>query len=170
MVLIETELREVTTEPLEPNAGIIRRSFQTVADEMGITVDNAPRYTAFITGEHLGEERDHGAVFYGCFIDGVQAGFVTLEPEPDGRWHMKRLAVLPEYRSYGVGRKLVDHVVTEARSRGVKWLHIGIVNEQAGLKDWYMRLGFREYEVFEIPDLPFTVSLLKKDLRDTNGG
>ena len=83
---------------------------------------------------------------------------------------MKRLAVLPEYRSHGVGRRLVDHVIGEARSRGVEWLHIGIVNEQAGLKDWYMRLGFREYEVFEIPDLPFTVSLLKKDLRDTNGG
>ena len=163
------EICDITAEPIEPSAAFVRRCFQTVADEMGITPERAPRYTAFITDERLAEERDRGAIFYGFFTGGTQAGFVTLEQEERG-WFMKRLAVLPEYRSRGIGRKLVDHILNQARQRGIDRLHIGIVNEQSGLKDWYVRLGFVEYQVFEIPSLPFTVSLLSINLNGAEGG
>jgi len=136
---------------------------------MGITQENAPRYTAFLPLERLREERDNGARFFGYFIDGRQVGFVTAEPEDGGKWFMKRLAVLPEYRGRGIARKLIEKVIDYVKGRGVTCLHIGIVNEQRGLKAWYEGMGFKEYEVFEIPNLPFTVALLKKDLNTENG-
>lgn len=163
------EIRDVTGEPLEVNLDIIRRSFRTVADEMGITPENAPRYTAFLPLERLREERDNGARFFGYFLDGRQIGFVTAEPEEGGVWFMKRLAVLPEYRGRGIAGKLIEEVIDYVEGAGVNCLHIGIVNEQKGLKAWYEAMGFREYEVFEIPNLPFTVALLKMELNKKNG-
>jgi GNAT superfamily N-acetyltransferase len=160
-------LREVTREPLEANVALIRRAYRTVADDMGITPENAPRYTAFITPEQLGEERDAGGVFYGLFLDGAQAGFVAVQQDADGLWHMRRLAVLPEYRRRGLGRQLVERAIAYARERGATKLHIGIVAEQKGIKQWYEAMGFRTYRTFTVPHLPFSVALLAMRLDGT---
>ncbi len=160
MIATRAEIREVTRESLEANAALIRRSYQTVADEMGITPENAPRYTAFITAEKLGEERDAGGTFYGLFLDGIQAGFVSVQRDEEGLWHMRRLAVLPEYRNRGLGRQLIDRVIVHAREHGAAKLHIGIVHEQQGLREWYESMGFRTYRTFTVDHLPFRVSLL----------
>jgi ribosomal protein S18 acetylase RimI-like enzyme len=166
VVAASVEIRDVTRQPLEQNAILVQRSYQTVADAMGITPENAPRYTAFITAERLGEERDAGSVSYGLFMDGTQAGFVTVQQDEEQRWHMRRLAVLPEYRNRGLGRLLIDRVVEHVREQGAKVLHIGIINEQAGLKEWYEGMGFREYRTFSVDHLPFTVGLLAVKLED----
>ena len=44
-------IREVRREELSDCAELIRKSFQTVADEFGFTRENAPRFTAFATTE-----------------------------------------------------------------------------------------------------------------------
>jgi hypothetical protein len=78
---VRKTIREVTAESLEKNAGIIRKAFGTVAAELGLTVENCPAYPAFTTAERLGELRLRGAVFFGLFLDEVQAGFVAVEKE-----------------------------------------------------------------------------------------
>ena len=82
------------------------------------------------------------------------------------RWHMRRLAVLPEYRNQGLGRQLIERVIAHVSERGAAVLHIGIVNEQEGLKAWYEGMGFREYRSFTVDHLPFTVGLLAMKLKD----
>ena len=47
----EKMIREVQKNDIPEWVDIIRKSFQTVADELGFTVDNAPRFTAFATTE-----------------------------------------------------------------------------------------------------------------------
>ena len=44
-------IREVKRDELAACAALIRKSFQTVADEFGFTEENAPRFTAFATTE-----------------------------------------------------------------------------------------------------------------------
>ena len=44
-------IREVKRDELSACADLIRRSFQTVADECGFTRENAPRFTAFAATE-----------------------------------------------------------------------------------------------------------------------
>ena len=41
----------VTRDDIPVCVDIIRKSFKTVADEFGFTIDNAPRFTAFATTE-----------------------------------------------------------------------------------------------------------------------
>ena len=44
-------IREVKRDDIPVCVDIIRKSFETVADEFGFTIDNAPRFTAFATTE-----------------------------------------------------------------------------------------------------------------------
>jgi diamine N-acetyltransferase len=159
------EIRIITNEPLEPSVALIRQSFATVAAEMGFTEKNAPRYTAFITKERLEENRQQNGIFWGLFIGGKQAGFVAVIKENDGKYWMKRLAVLPEYRHGGSGRSLVDTVINYVRAQGENLLYIGMVNEETVLKNWYLAMGFKVTTILnDIPDLPFTVALMEKDI------
>jgi diamine N-acetyltransferase len=159
------EIRIITDELLEPSVDLIRRSFATVAAEMGFTEQNAPRYTAFITKERLEENRQQHGIFWGLYIGGKEAGFVAVIKENDGKYSMKRLAVLPEYRHGGSGRALVDTVIDYVRGLGEKKLYIGMVNEETVLKNWYLSMGFKVTQILnDIPDLPFTVALMEKDI------
>ena len=158
-------IRVITNKPLEPSVAIIRRAFGTVAQEMGFTEQNAPRYTAFITAERLEESRQKNGVFWGLFVAGQQVGFVAVDVDKDGRYWMKRLAVLPEFRHGGSGKALVETVIDYVRSKGEKKLYIGMVNEETVLKNWYLNMGFKVTDILEkIPESPFTVCLMELDL------
>lgn len=160
----DKSVRVITLDPLEPSISIIRKSFGTVAQEMGFTPQNAPRYPAFIEMERLEESRRRGAIFWGLFIGGNQAGFVLVEKEPDGKYWMKRLAVLPEYRHGGSGKALVDTAIDYVCSKDEKKLYIAMVNEEKVLKDWYLAMGFKETSVEKFPHLPFSVAFMELDL------
>jgi len=158
------DIRVITREPLEPSLAVIRRAFGTVAAEMGITEQNAPLYTAFITKERLAESLKRNGVFWGLFDGKKQTGFVLIEQEKDGTWWMKRLAVLPEYRHGGNGKALVDTAIAYARSKSEKKLYIALVNEEKVLKDWYLAMGFKETSVQKFPHLPFSVAFMELEI------
>jgi N-acetylglutamate synthase-like GNAT family acetyltransferase len=144
---------------------IIRRAFSTVAEELGIKEEITPLFPAFMTKERLAETRNKGAIFWGLFIDGKQAGFVAIEKEKDGKYFMKRLAVLPEHRHGGNGKALVDTAITYTKSKGEKKLYIAMVNEQTVLKEWYKMMGFKETSVQKFEHLPFHVCFMELDIR-----
>jgi len=160
------DIRIITDKPLGPSLEVIHKSFGTVAKEMGITRQNAPRYTAFITAERLEETRKNGGVFWGLFIKGKQAGFVAVEKRPDAGYWMERLAVLPEFRHGGSGKALVDTAVSYVRSKGQKKLYIAMVNEQKILKNWYLAMGFKETSVEHFPGLPFSVAFMELEIKE----
>jgi len=160
----QREIRVITGNPLEPSVEIIRRAFGTVAEEMGIKEDKTPTYPAFMTREWPEDTRRKGAVFWGLFIDGRQVGFVAVEKEPDGKYWMKRLAVLPEFRHGGSGWALVNTAIDYARSNGEKKLYIAMVNEEKVLKDWYLAMGFKETSIQKFPHLPFNVAFMELEI------
>jgi N-acetylglutamate synthase-like GNAT family acetyltransferase len=143
---------------------IIRRAFGTVAEAMGIKEETTPFFPAFMTKEKLGETRGKGAIFWGLFVDGKQAGFVAVEKEKDSKYFMKRLAVLPEYRHGGNGRNLVNAAIDYVKKQGAKKLHIAMVNEEKVLKDWYLAMGFKESSVQKFEHLPFSVCFMELDV------
>ncbi len=74
------------------------------------------------------------------------------------------MVVLPEYRHFGYGKKLLDKAFNEIRERKARYVSIGIINENTVLKRWYLQNGFIEYETKKYDHLPFTVCLLGMDL------
>jgi len=164
MEVASRTIKELTGVSLEKSAAIIRSAFGKVAAELGITVENAPMFPAFITLERLEEMRARGAVFFGLFIDGRQAGVVAVEKRDTGDCYLERLAVLPEHWHGGLGRELVNFVIDYVKKLGVKKLYLGMVNEHKVLKEWYQSMDFKEIELKKFEHLPFTVCFMALDI------
>tara|TARA_B100000579_G_scaffold140183_1_gene113900 strand:+ start:124 stop:543 length:420 start_codon:yes stop_codon:yes gene_type:complete len=72
-----------------------------------------------------------------CFLDEL--------PVATGRWRetangikLERFAVLKEYRSFGIGREIVNFILSEISSNKTIYLHA-----QEAVVDFYEKLGFK---------------------------
>ncbi len=67
-----------------------------------------------------------------ALVDGTPAGSVLMREIP-GKYEVKRLIVLPEFRGLGIARALLTRVEDDARARGADtlWLHTGILQPDA---------------------------------------
>lgn len=143
---------------------VIRESFLTVAEEFNLTVENAPINPAFIELDWLIKMKEKGIALFGVYNEDTQIGFVAIEKAKEGRYYMEKLAVLPEFRHKGYGRRIMDFVCDYIRSNGGREIGIGIINENSILKQWYQNYGFREDELKKFAHLPFTVCLMSKEI------
>ncbi len=155
------EIRKIT-DGFDECAQVIRNSFITVAEEFNITRENAPTNPAFAGADALVKMLEKGISLFGAYEGAVCVGFVAAEKADDGVFYMERLAVLPEYRHRGYGRKLMDFVSDYVRTNNGRKISIGIINENKVLKDWYTDYGFVETGVRTFKHLPFDVCFMEK--------
>ena len=151
-------IRKVRREEIPECVRIIRSSHQTVADEFGFTVENAPRYVAYATDEnrllwHMDSE--HRLMFLEE-ENGVIRGYYSLLIKKDGECELGNLSVLPEYRHHGIGTALLNHSVDTARKQNCRIMRLSIVEENKLLREWYeqngaVHTGTEKYDFF-----PFT--------------
>jgi putative N-acetyltransferase (TIGR04045 family) len=130
---------------------------------------HAVRHRVFVEEQHVfaGSDRDaHDAdpdtIHVVGEIDGTIGGAVRLFPL-DGRsrrWQGDRLAVLPEFRAFGLGAPLVRYAVRTAGERGgaVMVAHVQVANVV-----FFRRLGWRldgEVETYAgLPHQPMAIDL-----------
>lgn len=145
---------------------VIRESFATVADEFGLTVENAPRFTAFATTEdrlywHLkGEHRP----MYAFFENGKIVGYYSLLLQHNNECELNNLCVLPAYRHKGIGEKLLNNAFNVAQELNCNKINIGIVEENKVLRKWYESFGFIHIGTQKFDFFPFTCGYMEKNL------
>ena len=162
-------IREVKREELSACADLIRKSFQTVADEFGFTRENAPRFTAFATTEerlirHMDDE--HRLMFLDE-EDGRICGYYSLLLRDQGECELGSLSVLPEYRHRGIGGSLLRHAMKTAAEHDCAVMNLSIVEENTILRKWYERCGAVHICTEKFDFFPFTCGYMKIMLRDT---
>ncbi len=135
-----------------------------MADDFGLTEENCPGNAAFTTLERLKKLKEKNAAFFGLYGDDKQIGFVAVEKASDAVYYVERLAVLPEYRHEGHGKKLMDFACDHVRKRKGETVSIGIINKNVALKNWYKTQGFVETGTRQFEHLPFTVCFLEKGI------
>ena len=143
---------------------IICSSFITVAEEFGLTENNCPSHTAFMTIDKLQKQFDDGRPMFLSYQDDIPVGYFSLAKCSDKEWELNNLAVLPEYRHLGNGKTMVDYAVTTVKNYGGNKISIGIIEENALLKNWYLKLGFTHVSTHKFEHLPFTVGLMELNL------
>lgn len=143
---------------------IICSSFITVAEEFGSTENNCPSHTAYMTIDKLQKQFDDGRPMFMFYQDAVPVGYFSLAKCSDEEWELNNLAVLPEYRHSGNSKTMVDYAVSMVKSYGGNKISIGIIEENAKLKDWYLKLGFTHISTRKFEHLPFTVGLMELNL------
>jgi len=157
------ELRGAASDG-ETAANILRRAFAPVAEQFGLTKENCPRSPAFATQQRVEEDIEKGMRYYFLEEEEQVCGCVALEDARPGVVYLGRLAVLPEYRSKGHGKALVQYVFARARVLGADRVEIGIIAEDVQLRSWYERFGFERTGTRVFDHLPFLVGFLAKEL------
>ena len=127
---------------------VIRNSFITVANHFNLTKENAPINPAFIEIDALNKMYEKNIDMFIVLENDVYIGFVAIEKANNEIYYMEKLAILPEYRHKGYGKKI----------------SIGIINENDILKKWYLSYGFIETETKVFKHLPFTVCFMEKKI------
>lgn len=150
------------SENLQECAEVVRNAFITVAEEFHLTKENAPTNPAFLGDDSLEKMRLKGAAMFGAYEGETCIGFVAAQQADEENFYMERLAVLPEYRHKGVGRKLMDTVFDYVRENGGKKVSIGLINKNIRLKNWYLQYGFIETGLKQFDHLPFEVCFMEK--------
>lgn len=153
-------IRSVKHEDLPLCLEIIRRSFETVAKEFGLTPENCPTHTSFMSLEKLEKHFDWGWQMFLLFENEMPVGFYGLSEKESGSFELHNLAVLPGYRHKGYGRQLLDDAKRRVTVQGGRALDIGIIEEHTLLKNWYCANGFVPTGTMKFPHLPFTAGYL----------
>ena len=160
-------IRRITKEEIKECVRVITESFMTVADELGFTKENAPRFTAFATTEdrlmyHLEVEK---RPMYGFFSeDGELRGYYSLAKQSETEWELNNLCVLPKYRHDGIGDLLLQDALAKVKELGGKKVNIGIVEENVRLRSWYESKGFVHIGTKKFDFFPFTCGYMEKHL------
>ncbi|HML48766.1 MAG TPA: GNAT family N-acetyltransferase [Clostridia bacterium] len=146
---------EILPVCLETDCGqivrLLHRAFEDIAREMGLTPES-----------WRGQLGGKDAACLGIRADGEWVGFVAVAPHRDS-YEITRLAVAPEYRHRGYGRRLMDAACDRARAMGLAEIGLGMADANKVLKRWYEAQGFVADESFTPPGLPYAVcGMLKK--------
>ncbi|MDP4145470.1 MAG: GNAT family N-acetyltransferase [Bacillota bacterium] len=157
-------IRQIERDEIELCVQVIRKSFETVAQEFNLTKENCPGHTSFIQIEKLYEQYDEGRRLFGYLHNDIIVGYFSLGKNDGGNSQLENVAVLPEYRHKGYGKEMIFFAMSKAREMGSNKMVIGIIEENTKLKDWYSNIGFIHIGARKYNNLPFNVGFMEIQL------
>ena len=81
-------------------------------------------------------------------VDGEAAAAVGLKDLGEGVCEMKRLYARPAYQGLGLGKRLCEILIDEARARKYKLMRLDTLERLETAVGLYRRFGFREIEKY----------------------
>ena len=119
------------------------------------------RYVVLESKDHeqLGDPQtivERGGHIYLAEVDGKIVGCVALIPMGNGVYELSKMAVSPERRGLGLGRRVLQHATAEARRLGATSLFLGSNTRLENALRLYESEGFQHVAQDEVPKLAYT--------------
>lgn len=67
--------------------------------------------------ENIMKQMDEGHVYYIGYVGDVAAGYVSVQKEGEGLYHLHKIYVLPEFQGQGCGERLFGAALQHVRER-----------------------------------------------------
>ena len=138
----------------------VRELFREYAAGLGIDLgfQGFERELADLPGSYAQAE---GAILLGS-LAGATIGCVALRPLAEGYCEMKRLYLRPAARGTGLGRKLAEQIIAEARERGYTTMRLDTLGSMDPAIRLYESLGFQRTEPYYDNPIPGALYFEKK--------
>jgi GNAT superfamily N-acetyltransferase len=96
-----------------------------------------------------------GGYIWMLYVGEEAVGCVALIPMGQGVFELSKMAVSPHLRGRGLGRRLLEHAITQARSRGARVLFLGSSTKLPNAVHLYESVGFRHVDPATLPPMPY---------------
>jgi len=146
-------LPEIEIRPLR--SGEDATAFRTLNEEWitrYFTLEKADRETL---GDPENKILKKGGYVFMAYLGHQAVGCVALIPMGDGVYELSKMAVSPEQRGLGIGRRLLQHAVTQAKRIGAKSLFLGSNSRLENAVHLYESIGFRHVPAERVPEMPY---------------
>lgn len=160
-------IKPIDIQNIPEGVKVIKDGFITVANELGFTAENAPRFTAFaISEERLNYqlENEHRQMTAYYLDNGRIIGYYSLLIQDNDECELNNLCVVPEQRHNGIGGALLKDAFERAKKADCIKMNIGIVEENKVLRKWYEDNGFVHIGTKKFDFFPFTCGYMEKNL------
>lgn len=122
----------------------ITRYFSLEAKDREIL--NDPVHSILMKGGHI----------FMAYTAAEAVGCVALIPMQDGVYELSKMAVSPHLRGRGIGRRLLQHTIAQARSIGARSLFLGSNTRLKDAVHLYESAGFRHVKPETLPPMPYS--------------
>ncbi|NQY20082.1 MAG: GNAT family N-acetyltransferase [Campylobacteraceae bacterium] len=148
----------------EELSNIIVQANKSVAKQFSLNINNCSTHPSFCTSEWVVSDFNKGAEYFIYQKDKINVGCVSFENKKEGIAYLNRLCVLPDFQGDKIGENLVSFIISYAKEKNIKSIRIAIITDHIILKNWYIKLGFKEGLTKEHSHLPFKVMQLSYSL------
>jgi putative acetyltransferase len=129
----------VQLRPFQPNDAMAFRKLNEAWIEKYFSLEQ-PDHEAL--GDPIGHIIEPGGHIFMACVEDQAIGCCALIPVREGVYEVAKMAVAEEYRGRGIGRKLLTHVIEQARAMGTSLLTLGSNTKLADAVHLYESLGF----------------------------
>jgi putative acetyltransferase len=97
-----------------------------------------------------------GGYIFMVYADAEAVGCVALISVGNGVYELSKMAISPHLRGHGLGRRLLQHAIAQARRIGARSLFLGSNTKLADAVHLYESVGFRHVPPENLPPMSYT--------------
>lgn len=145
----ETEIRSLTPDD-------DATAFRTLNEEWITEYFNLEAKDQEILNDPVGSILLKGGHIFIAYAGSEAVGCVALIPMEDGVYELSKMAVSPHLRGRGLGRRLLQHAIAQARSLGARSLFLGSNTRLKDAVHLYESVGFRHVKPESLPPMSYS--------------
>lgn len=107
---------------------------------------NDPLHSILLKGGHI----------FMAYAGAEAVGCVALIPMQNGIYELSKMAISPHLRGRGLGRRLLQYAIAQARSIGARSLFLGSNTRLKDAIHLYESVGFRHVSPETLPPMPYS--------------
>lgn len=135
------------------------------SEYMKMLVDNDPSFKEYLEIQQYDKELEDFEAKYGMpdgrmyvlYYCGKLAGCIALRKIDNSNCELKRLYIKPEFRGNGLGRMLVERLISDAREIGYKYMLLDTLPFLRTAIRMYKNIGFYEIEKYNNSPMDTTI-------------